>query len=146
MGNESVNELSSGDKREIINSQYKEGIIEEQVVYVIQQLENIRVKKKISFFKLSELSGLSVSYLYQFAHGRVQNIMLSTLLKLCEALEVNIFDILPDEAKESVTITGGDLFDEITRNMTPYEKNQLLEMIRNMRSLMGNREIEENEE
>lgn len=66
-------------------------------------VKNIRKRKGLSLKKLSEMSGLSVSFLSNYENGKV-NISVASLKKISAALDVPISQLLTDETTDDVML------------------------------------------
>ena len=137
-------ELDFATKRDIINQTVDKNeetdFVNEQIVYMLHQLDKKRVEKNITYLTLATECGISVSYLYGLLHGHQKNLSLSKLLKICNAIGVEVAELLPEDAVKTKDITSGDLFEGITRDMSPKEKNALLEVVRNCKSIIKSAE------
>lgn len=66
-------------------------------------VKNARKRKGISLKKLSEMSGLSVSFLSNYENGKV-NISVASLKKISAALDVPISQLLTDDTPDDVLL------------------------------------------
>lgn len=64
-------------------------------------IKNLCKKSNLSFKTLSEKSGISLTYIYELERGSKTNPSMETILKLANALEVSISELL-DESKEAI--------------------------------------------
>jgi transcriptional regulator with XRE-family HTH domain len=69
----------------------------EQLKYIIKQVKNIRLEKRISQMELSLRSGLSQGFITDLELGKKQPSLL-TILRIAEALEVNPTTFFPGVA------------------------------------------------
>lgn len=60
---------------------------------IIFNIKNIRESKKISLYKLSNMTGISRTYLRNLENNKKTNPTLFLLTKVSEALDVNIKDL-----------------------------------------------------
>lgn len=56
-------------------------------------IKNIRINKNITLYKLSQLTGLSRTYLRDLENNKSFNPTFQTLYKISKALEINIKDL-----------------------------------------------------
>jgi transcriptional regulator with XRE-family HTH domain len=69
--------------------------IGEQLLYIIEKIKSIRIKKGVSQMELSLRSNLSQSFIANIEKGKKQPSVL-TLIKIADALEVNPQDFFPE--------------------------------------------------
>ena len=69
--------------------------ITEQLLYIIEKIKLIRIKKGISQMELSLRSNLSQSFIANVEKGKKQPSVL-TLIKIADALEVSPQDFFPE--------------------------------------------------
>lgn len=71
-----------------------------KVNYKNENLQQLRKKAGLSQSQLAKLAGLNVQVLQQYERGArdLNGAKLATLLKICNALECRLADILTDEA------------------------------------------------
>lgn len=55
--------------------------------------------KNISFKELADKTSISLTYIYELARGKKSNPSMETLLKLSEALEVSVSELIQDNNK-----------------------------------------------
>lgn len=69
-----------------------------KVSYRNDKLQSARQKKKMSQSQLAKVSGISVRVLQEYERGArdISGAKLATLLKLCNALECSLRDIITD--------------------------------------------------
>lgn len=60
-------------------------------------LKRIRIEKQIKQRKLSELSGVSRSYISEIESNTHDNITVNVICKLCKALEITPNELIPQE-------------------------------------------------
>ena len=61
---------------------------------VIEKIKETREAKGISRYKLSQLTGIHESTLKRYEDRVIKKISFENLLKICEALEINIKEII----------------------------------------------------
>lgn len=61
---------------------------------VIEKIKETREAKGISRYKLSQLTGIHESTLKRYEDRAIKKISFENLLKICEALEINIKEII----------------------------------------------------
>jgi transcriptional regulator with XRE-family HTH domain len=86
-----------------------------------------RMKQNLSFNELSALTGIHPSHLYKVEHG-INNVGLSTILKIAIAFDLPLNKLIPMALMHQPT--NGEMFDDITRGLTPASCNYLLDMAR----------------
>ena len=64
-------------------------------------IRSTRKEKKLSQRKLAEISGVSFAYIQQLEKCQKDNPSMGILKKLSQALEINIFSLLPSEQVEN---------------------------------------------
>lgn len=62
-----------------------------------QKIKMIRRTKNISQTKLSEITGISRSYISEMEKGKYENISINVLCDLCKGLGVTPNDLIPGE-------------------------------------------------
>lgn len=62
-----------------------------------QKIKMLRRIKNISQSKLSEVTGISRSYISEMENGKYENISINILCDLCRGLEVTPNDLIPEE-------------------------------------------------
>ena len=62
-----------------------------------KNIKRVRKERNLTQQKLSEVSGISRSYIGDLENGRRHSMSLDTLQKIAEKLEVTIFDLLNEE-------------------------------------------------
>lgn len=60
---------------------------------IVFRIKQIREHKNISAYKLSKMTDISRSYLSEIENNKIMNVSLSALMKIAEALDVNIKDL-----------------------------------------------------
>ena len=65
------------------------------------KIEQLRKEKGYTFAKLSELSGISTGRLSDLATGKRNNPTMDTLIKLADALDVTLDELVEREGTES---------------------------------------------
>ena len=58
------------------------------------KIKEIREEKGISQYRLAELTGINRSTINRYENGLIQKVSFDNLLKICEALEVDIKNII----------------------------------------------------
>ena len=61
---------------------------------IIEKMKETREAKGISRYKLSQLTGIHESTLKRYEDRAIKKISFENLLKICEALEINIKEII----------------------------------------------------
>ena len=61
---------------------------------VIEKIKETREAKGVSRYKLSQLTGIHESTLKRYEDRAIKKISFENLLKICEALEINIKEII----------------------------------------------------
>ena len=61
---------------------------------IIEKIKETREAKGMSRYKLSQLTGIHESTLKRYEDGAIKKISFENLLKICEALEINIKEII----------------------------------------------------
>ena len=61
---------------------------------IIEKIKESRESKGISRYKLSQLTGIHESTLKRYEDRAIKKISFENLLKICEALEINIKEII----------------------------------------------------
>ena len=59
-----------------------------------EKIKELRESKGISQYRLAELTGINRSTINRYENGSIQKISFDNLLKICEALEVDIKNII----------------------------------------------------
>ena len=59
-----------------------------------EKIKNLRESKSISQYRLAELTGINRSTINRYENGSIQKISFDNLLKICEALETDIKEII----------------------------------------------------
>lgn len=68
----------------------------------LENLKTIRKQKKLTRKELGELSGLNPSVINALENGYVDDIKLSTLIKLAMALKTKVRYLLPNDLKDKM--------------------------------------------
>lgn len=63
-------------------------------VDIIEKIKETRETKGVSRYKLSQLTGIHESTLKRYEDRAIKKISFENLLKICEALEINIKEII----------------------------------------------------
>ena len=58
------------------------------------KIKEIREEKGISQYRLAQLTGINRSTINRYENGLIQKISFDNLLKICEALEIDIKNII----------------------------------------------------
>jgi transcriptional regulator with XRE-family HTH domain len=58
------------------------------------KIKEIREEKGISQYRLAQLTGINRSTINRYENGLIQKVSFDNLLKICEALEVDIKNII----------------------------------------------------
>ena len=61
---------------------------------IIEKIKDTREAKGLSRYKLSQLTGIHESTLKRYEDRAIKKISFENLLKICEALEINIKEII----------------------------------------------------
>ena len=72
--------------------------------FVVQRITSLCEERNMSMYKLSQLTGIAQSSLSTMMHGKTLPSIV-TLAKLCEGLEISIFDFF-DQTEASTVITN----------------------------------------
>ena len=59
-----------------------------------EKIKSLRESKGISQYRLAELTGINRSTINRYENGSIQKISFDNLLKICEALEIDIKEII----------------------------------------------------
>ena len=59
-----------------------------------KKIKSLRESKGISQYRLAELTGINRSTINRYENGSIQKISFDNLLKICEALEIDIKEII----------------------------------------------------
>ena len=59
-----------------------------------EKIKELRESKGISQYRLAELTGINRSTINRYENGSIQKISFDNLLKICEALEIDIKKII----------------------------------------------------
>ena len=59
-----------------------------------EKIKELREGKGISQYRLAELTGINRSTINRYENGSIQKISFDNLLKICEALEIDIKEII----------------------------------------------------
>ena len=59
-----------------------------------EKIKELREEKGISQYRLAELTGINRSTINRYENGSIQKISFDNLLKICEALEIDIKNII----------------------------------------------------
>ena len=59
-----------------------------------EKIKELRENKGISQYRLAELTGINRSTINRYENGSIQKISFDNLLKICEALETDIKNII----------------------------------------------------
>ena len=58
------------------------------------KIKEIREEKGISQYRLAQLTGINRSTINRYENGLIQKVSFDNLLKICEALEIDIKEII----------------------------------------------------
>jgi transcriptional regulator with XRE-family HTH domain len=58
------------------------------------KIKEVREEKGISQYRLAQLTGINRSTINRYENGLIQKVSFDNLLKICEALEVDIKNII----------------------------------------------------
>lgn len=102
---------------------------------VIFNIKTIRIKKRITLYKLSKLTGLSRTYIRNIENNKNINPTIFCLFKIANALEVNIKDLF------YTTFDIEDLKQEMYKRIDEYginskealEVSQLIDLLINIK-------------
>ena len=81
-------------------------IILEGEIKITKRIFDLCDEKKININKLATLSGLQAGTIRGITYGKSKNVGTRTLLDICEALDITIFDFFNDEIFKSRDIEG----------------------------------------
>ena len=59
-----------------------------------EKIKELREEKGISQYRLAELTGINRSTINRYENGSIQKISFDNLIKICEALEIDIKEII----------------------------------------------------
>ena len=59
-----------------------------------EKIKELREDKGISQYRLAELTGINRSTINRYENGSIQKISFDNLMKICEALEIDIKEII----------------------------------------------------
>ena len=59
-----------------------------------EKIKELRESKGISQYRLAEITGINRSTLNRYENGSIQKISFDNLMKICEALEIDIKKII----------------------------------------------------
>ena len=59
-----------------------------------EKIKKLRESKGISQYRLAELTGINRSTINRYENGSIQKISFDNLLRICEALEIDIKEII----------------------------------------------------
>ena len=59
-----------------------------------EKIKELRENKGISQYRLAELTGINRSTINRYENGSIQKISFDNLLKICEALEIDIKEMI----------------------------------------------------
>ena len=59
-----------------------------------EKIKELREDKGISQYRLAEITGINRSTINRYENGSIQKISFDNLLKICEALEIDIKEII----------------------------------------------------
>ena len=59
-----------------------------------EKIKSLRESKGISQYRLAELTGINRSTINRYENGSIQKISFDNLIKICEALEIDIKEII----------------------------------------------------
>ena len=59
-----------------------------------EKIKKLRESKGISQYRLAELTGINRSTINRYENGSIQKISFDNLLKICEALEIDMKEII----------------------------------------------------
>ena len=59
-----------------------------------EKIKELREDKGISQYRLAELTGINRSTINRYENGAIQKISFDNLIKICEALEIDIKEII----------------------------------------------------
>lgn len=71
---------------------------------VKQRIINLAGERKITLHKLALDSGIPYSTLSSFLNGKCTSMTLTTLLHICEGININLYDFFNDSLFKKVTI------------------------------------------
>ena len=61
---------------------------------ISEKIKELRENKGISQYRLAELTGINRSTINRYENGSIQKISFDNLIKICEALEIDIKEII----------------------------------------------------
>ena len=59
-----------------------------------EKIRDVRENKGMSQYRLAEITGINRSTINRYENGSIQKISFDNLLKICEALEIDIKEII----------------------------------------------------
>ncbi len=75
-------------------------------VAITKRIFDLCAERNITINKLATLSGLQVGTIRTITYGKSKNVGTRTLLDICEALDITIFDFFNDDLFKSRDIEG----------------------------------------
>ena len=98
-------------------------------------IKNIRIKKNITIYRLSKLTGINRPYLTELENNKKFNPSLKTMYKIANALEVKIEDLFYSE------LDIEELKEELNRRVVQYgtmskeamEVSQIIDLLINVK-------------
>lgn len=94
---------------------------------VMQKIDRIINDRKISYSDLSEMTGISVSYLYRIIKGKHAKVSMVQVYKLIKALDLDPDIMIPSELKKRKEKEEyGESFEYIVSSLPSADKKLLL--------------------
>lgn len=93
--------------------------------FVIKRIDELCKEKHMSKYKLCLLTGIAQSSLSTMAHGKTLP-SITTLAKLCEGLDISIFDFFTNDKEAAVITTEEKLILKYWNELNDNQKKVLL--------------------
>ena len=94
---------------------------------ILQKLDKLRNEKKLSIFKLTELSGLSENTIYNW-YNKGSKPSLEALEAVCNVLNVSLSYFFAENIQESISVQEEKLLQSF-RAITPEQKELILQIL-----------------
>lgn len=66
------------------------------------QIRRLRAKKGLTQEKFAELSGLSVNFISKLERGQMDNISITNIIKICNAMNISISELVNDDPTQAL--------------------------------------------
>ena len=105
------------------------------------QIRRLRTKKGLTQEKFAELSGLSVNFISKLERGQMDNISITNIIKICNAMNISISELVNDDPTQALmdfpksTLTLIQLLKDINPPDLDKLSTDLIPLIREFRSL-----------